>query len=191
MADSPQLVTASAVKIFPAVWHSVRINVNLGNDSRHNGKGMIRERVCNVFTQEMQDRTLDLIQTVPPPAMPYVRHKASDMPDGPAKTRLTELESEFLDMFQFKNNQLPAKYRDRKNGGRSIASILRMLAKKKRKVSQRDADKLAKASRIGQYRSSVDMGHDIEFNEDEHRVYTAHLRFCRIVGLITQDDIDG
>jgi hypothetical protein len=151
----------------------------------------------------MQYRTIDtmcdceeipIMQEMPEtivPVMDRVTYSLDRIPEGPARDRLVDIREAFYEALEFPNAWIPAKLRDRKNKRRSIRFLQRAVEKKVRKVSQRDADKMAKANRIGEYRSDVDSGRDILFREDEMRVYNAHLRFCRIVGLVTQEDIDG
>lgn len=111
------------------------------------------------------------------------------IPDGPARDRLIDIRDEFHEALEMPNEWLPSKLRDRKNKRRSIRFLQKTMERKQKRVSERDTAKTEKAKRIPSYREQA-KNESIQYNEDEFRVYAAHLRFCRILGLVSKEDIE-
>lgn len=142
-----------------------------------------------------------------PDATRHHRRSAHELPDEhPAKRMLVECEDAFSEAFFLPNVlridgetfRLKRPFRDRKNKGRSLAGIRKMqaaLAEKADRVSAHKIDKASKECRIRDYAAQVECETqytgEIQFNENEDRLYNAQLRFCRILGLVKQEDIDG
>ena len=115
-----------------------------------------------------------------------------------------DMEKSWKDLIVVPNSWLPEKYHNKKEWepcddpttdyklyGATLSEIEAIANEGIRSRNEKIAINETKEANVRDYLSQMNRRGSFEYNEDEYRLYNKQLSFCKILGLITEEDLEG